>query len=302
VFLQAIESVYLKGLSDEFALNEMDSTGTVGENTGSRLYAANDAGANSNPQTSKSRNWEFVLIPYVWFTDLNADITVNGATADVDASFLDLAKDLDIAFMFHGEAWWKGKLGGFVDTVYSKLSDSGNISLQNSNSVNVGLTSKLFILEFGGLYQASTWDIGSPYNSFVQKAKPSVTLDFLAGGRYWYLKNELDIYGPLGILPPEIDKSRKWVDFIVGGRIGLNFYKKLTFEVRSDIGGFDLDFSSTISWNIVSVLAYELPWYRITPMIGYRALYDDYSNVSGSNRFESKFWLHGPVLGIAFMF
>src|SRR3989304_10474828 len=45
-----------QGLSDEFALNEMDSTGTVGENTGSRLYAASDAGADSYSQTSKARN------------------------------------------------------------------------------------------------------------------------------------------------------------------------------------------------------------------------------------------------------
>src|SRR3989304_3309948 len=59
--------------------------------------------------------------------------------------------------------------------------------IENSNSVNVGSTSKLFILEFGGLYRAGTWDIGSRYNSFVQKAKPSVTLDFLASGRYWQL-------------------------------------------------------------------------------------------------------------------
>ncbi len=291
-----------QGLSDEFALNEMDSTGTVGEYQGGRLYAANDAGSESSLQTSNSKHWEFLLAPYVWFTGINADITVNGATADVDASFFDLAKDLDFAFMFHGEAWWKRKFGGFVDTVYSKLSDSGDISLPNSNSVDVGLTSKLFILEFGGLYRAGTWDIGSPYNSFVQKAKPSVTLDFLAGGRYWYLKNELDIHGPLGMLPSEIDKSRKWVDFIVGGRVGLNFYKKLTFEVRSDIGGFGLGSSSKIAWNIVSAIGYELPWYRITPLIGYRALYDDYSAESGSNRFESKFWLHGPVLGIAFIF
>ena len=189
-----------------------------------------------------------------------------------------------------------------MDTVYAKLSDSGNISLPNSNSVNLGLTSKLFILEFGGLYRAGTWDIGSPYNSFVQKAKPSVTLDFLAGGRYWHLKNELDIHGPLDMLPSEIDKSRQWVDFIVGGRIGLNFYKKLTFEVRSDIGGFGLGSSSKIAWNIVAAIGYELPWYRITPLIGYRALYDDFSAESGSNRFESKFWLHGPVLGIAFIF
>lgn len=63
-----------------------------------------------------------------------------------------------------------------------------------------------------------------------------------------------------------------------------------------------LGFSSDFSWNIVSVIAYELPWYRITPIIGYRALYDDYSDGSGNDRFAYNAWLHGPVLGVAFRF
>ena len=204
--------------------------------------------------------------------------------------------------MLHGEVWWKRKFGFFVDSVYAKVSADGSIDHPTLGSIDIDDTFKLFLLEFGGLYRAGTWDIGSPYNSFVQRAKPTVTLDLLAGGRYWHMKNELDIHGPTGVLPSEVESDRNWFDFIVGGRVGLDFYKKLTFVVRSDVGGFDLGFSSKISWNIISWIAYELPWYRITPLIGYRALYDDYSEGSGNNRFENNTWLHGPLIGVAFRF
>ena len=60
--------------------------------------------------------------------------------------------------------------------------------------------------------------------------------------------------------------------------------------------------SSSFYWNIVSLIAYELPWYTITPSIGYQALNDDYYNGSGNNRFENNAWMHGPVIGVAFRF
>lgn len=291
-----------KGLADEVALDEMDWISTDSENPGGSLYAANEAGANSTPQTSNSKDWEFILVPYGWLTGLSGDITVKGRSADVDATFLDLLGDLDIAGMLHGEVWWKGKIGFFTDTTFAKLSVDGDITLPNSDSIDINNTTTLFLQEIGGLYRAGTWPIGSPENNFVRESKPTITLDLLAGGRYWYMENELDIHGPLGILPSDIDAHKNWFDFIVGGRILLNFYKKLTFEVRTDVGGFGLGFSSNISWNIVSVIAYELPWYRITPLIGYRALYDDYSDGSGNNRFAYNAWMYGPVLGVAFRF
>jgi hypothetical protein len=54
-----------------------------------------------------------------------------------------------------------------------------------------------------------------------------------------------------------------------------------------------LVFHQDFSWNVVSVIAYELPWYMITPIIGYRAPCDDYCDGSGNNRFENGTWMHG---------
>jgi hypothetical protein len=291
-----------QGLSDRFAINDIYSTERVSESSTTSVYASNDTEANSNRQTSKTKDWEFILIPYGWFTGVSEDIVVNGRGADAHASFLDLLKHLDIGAMFHGEVWWKGKFGIYADTLYSKITINKDVTLRGFSSINADLKTTFFIQEFGGLYRVGTWPVGSPYNQFVQRSKPSVTFDILAGGRYWHLNNELDIHGPLGILPLEIDQSQNWFDFIVGGRARLDFYKKLFLELSTDIGGFDLSFSSKFSWNVIAVVGYELPWHRITPLIGFRALYDDYANGSGNTRFEAKTWMYGPLLGAAFRF
>ncbi|MCI0454252.1 MAG: hypothetical protein L0Y68_04555 [Candidatus Dadabacteria bacterium] len=288
-------------VSDLVALNDIDSTDTVGGNSGD-FYAANDEETNPSTHNSNPKDWEFIIISYLWMLGIKGDVGVERITTDVDASFSDLAKNLDFAAEAHIEVW-KRNFGMFIDFTYSKLSNSEGVTLQRiPASFNINLDAYFLLLEVGGLYRVGTWPVGSPYNNFVQKAKPNVTLELLAGGRYWYLKTDLDIKGPLGILPPEVDASEQWLDLFVGARVKLELIKKLQFHLRSDIGGFGASFSSDISWNIAAYLGYELPWYRITPIIGYRALYVDYENGSGNDRFEYKTWTYGPQIGIAFIF
>jgi hypothetical protein len=291
-----------QGLSDNLAMNDVYSAERLSENPAASDYTANDSEANSNSKAPKSRNWEFTLVPYGWFTSISEDIVVNGQGASGHATFIDLLEHLDIAGMLHGEVWWKGRIGIYSDTIYSKLALNKDVALRRLGSISAGLQTSFFIQEFGALYRVGTWPVGSPYNQFVQRSKPSFTFNILAGGRYWHLKNELDVRGPLGILSKQIDQSQNWFDFIVGGRARLEFYKKLFLEVTTDIGGFDISFSSKFSWNVLAVLGYELSWHRITPLIGFRALYDNYANGSGNSRFDSKMWMYGPALGVAFKF
>jgi hypothetical protein len=282
------------GLSDLLAFNDRENSGDV--------MAVNDTEANSSPYTTTTKDWEFIVFPYLWMLGINGKVGVKGRTLNVDASFSDLAKNLDFAAEVHIEVW-KRNFGIFVDSTYAALSMSHGVTLQRVPvSINVNLKSYFLLLEVGGLYRVGTWPVGSPYNSFVQKVKPAVTLELLAGVRLWYLKNDLDIKGSSGIISKDVDASEQWQDLFVGGRVGLELIKKLQLVLRSDIGGFGASFSSKISWNIAAYLTYELPWYRITPVIGYRALYDDYENGSGNNRFEWKTWTYGPQIGIGFSF
>ena len=291
-----------RGLSDKFAINDMYPSGRVSENPAGSVYASNDTEANSDPETPKSKDWEFTLVPYGWFTSISEDLEVKGKSASAHATFLDLLKHLDIGAMFHAEVLWKRRFGIFADSLYSKLSINKDVTLRQLASINVGLQTSFFVQEIGGVYRVGTWPVGSPYNQFVQRSKPAFTFDILGGGRYWHLKNELDVRGSSGVLSAQIDQSQNWFDFFFGGRAQLDFYKKLFLELRTDVGGFDISFSSKFSWNVLAVVGYELPWYRMTPLIGFRALYDNYANGSGNSHFDSKMWMYGPALGVAFKF
>jgi hypothetical protein len=300
--IQGVSSKHNSGVfADEFAFNEMDSNGAAGENSGGSVYATENERANSRSAASDPKDWEFLIAPYLWLSNLNGDITVRGIQSNVDIGVIDALKHLDFGFAFHGEVWWKGKLGIFVDPFYVRLSDNQGVELRRFN-ISANLTATTWIVEFGAAYRVGTWPVGSPYNSFVQKAEPSVTLELLAGGRYWRLKNEVDISGSRGILSGEFDATKSWVDPFIGARIRLELAKKLFLQIRGDIGGFDI--ASEFTANIFPSIAYEFSCHGvgIAPFVGYKALYVNYETGSGNDQFQYKTWMYGPLLGVAFRF
>lgn len=280
--------------SYEIALNDGNITeaDASGENL---LLAADDTGADTTYIESPSNKWHFAILPYLWMMGINGKTAIKGRTANLNVSFGDIWDNLDFAAEVHIEAW-RDRFGFFIDTSFAKISLKKDVDLRFDKTLTAKFITRFFLGEFGGFYRAGTWPLGGAGS----KTNTSLTLDLIGGGRYWYLKNELDITGPIG-LNPNISDSQSWFDFIVGGRINLAI-NKFFVQVRSDIGGFGLGFSSDISWNIAGYIGYELPWYKITPIIGYRALYDKYSNGSGNNRFLWDVWIYGPQIGVGFQF
>lgn len=290
------ESGPLLGSSYEVALNDNYYTDTE-DSDDSVLLAANDTETETTYIEAPSNKWHFAVIPYLWMMGLNGKVGVKGRTADMNVSFSDIIKNLDFAAEVHIEAW-RDRFGFFIDATYSKISLTDNVKLRQDRTLNIKNVSQFFLGEFGGFYRAGTWPLGTGSNQ--SKTNTSLTLDLIGGGRYWWLEDEIDLRGPLG-QNPQFSGSESWFDFIVGGRANLAI-NKFFVQIRTDIGGFGLGFSSDISWNIVGYIGYELPWYKITPIIGYRALYDKYSNGSGDNRFLWDAWMYGPQLGVAFQF
>ena len=127
--------------------------------------------------------------------------------------------------------------------------------------------------------------------------KPELTLEATAGARYTYLRSRVEFVGtgPLIGVQGTIDKSKNWIDPIVGGRALWNPHKSWQVNFEADIGGFGAgsDFSSNLNAGI---------FYRITDWLllwgGYRALYTDYDK----NDFKFNAWIHGPYLGLGFEF
>jgi len=262
------------------------------------MYAASDQDtSHSTYVQAPSRKWQFSIIPYLWLMGINGKTTIKGRTADLDVSFGDIWDNLDFAAEVHFEAW-RDRYGFFIDTSYAKIALKKDVDLRLDNTLNTKFITKFFLGEIGGFYRVGTWPVGGGYE---KKTNTSFTFDAIAGGRYWYLKNTLKLSGPLDVLPSKISDSQNWFDFFVGGRVNLAI-NRFFIQLRSDIGGFGLGFSSDFAWNIAGYIGYELPWYRITPIIGYRALYDKYKDGSGDNRFVWDAWISGPQIGVGIQF
>jgi len=254
---------------------------------------AKDAKA-EHEQDSK---WEFILVPYLWMTGIDGDVTIKGRDADVDVSFDEILDNLDIALLNNFIAK-RGKWEFFVQPNYMKLSPEGDVD-RKSVTIDADVETEMLILEFGTFYRLGTWGSRFP-----------VSLDVLGGGRYWHFDNEIDL--DIDISLPGIDKDirrkrdvdadKDLIDPFVGLRVGTAITKKVRFDVRGDIGGFDIsDDTSDLSWQAIGLIEYDLSK-RIILGAGYRALDIRYGTGSGDDKEGIDATIHGPILGVGIRF
>ncbi len=89
-----------------------------------------------------------------------------------------------------------------------------------------------------------------------------------------------------------------WVDGFAGARARVSIAPNQHLELRGDLGGG----GSNFTWNALAAYAYEfttkggVTW---SGVLGYKALYVDYTKGEGRNRYEFDMVQHGPVLGLS---
>jgi len=138
-------------------------------------------------------------------------------------------------------------------------------------------------------------------------------IDVFAGGRAWWLKADASL--ALAGTTNTSDLGRNadgtlsaassvgWVDPLVGLRLRHQLEPGWNFVVSGDIGGFGA--GSKFSWQALATLNYDfcvrnnVTW---SGMVGYKALFVDYSKGSGLNHFEYDMTMHGPIIGIGARF
>ena len=248
------------------------------------------------------KDWQAFVALYLWFVGMDGRTGRGDMIADVDVSFGDIWDNLDFGIQGHVELWYK-KFIFFVDPMYMNLSSS------NSNTRVIGtlrseLDIEMFLMDIAAGYRVATVPLGNNTQSNNFKVWPALSVDLYGGGRIIALDTRLDltIDTPLGSLGRRVKLSETWFDFIVGTRLLFDFTENLLLSVRSDIGGFGLGFSSDIDWNFAANVGYQLPWWGVTPYVGYRVLYIDYRDGSGDNRFVYDVWHTGPQVGIGVRF
>ncbi len=231
--------------------------------------------------------WDFTVVPYLWAVGIDGKVEVGGYSADFNVSFSDIWKGLKSAALVHMEAR-KDKWGLFFNSLYMNPAFDG--TFRRARTILPGVTPPVrdvtldfqqWGVEAGALYQIGSWPL--------EEKGQSITLDVLAGARYWWLSADLDTST---FVNPS--KSTEWVDPFIGLRVTTDITKKCIFTLRGDVGGFGV--GSDFSWNGSGLFGYRFTR-NIQALAGYKAVYINYKAGSSSLRWNATY--HGPLMGLA---
>jgi hypothetical protein len=263
--------------------------------------------------------WQFSFTPYGWLPWVSGNMVVKGRNLDVAVDPSQIINSLDWPsivpmWMSYAEAR-RGQLSLFNDIVYANLSGSGGFSGTVSGRVatatfgaHVEADYQLAIVEAGAAYEI--WSRGS------QGSAGSTAFDLLAGARYWHqdvdisadLTGTVALNGPLGLTvhgDRAIAKSGSvdWVDPFIGARVRQQLAPGQEIVLRGDVGGFGA--GSQFSWQGIATYNWLLGVTHGIPVdgyVGFRALSADYSQGSGTSKFEFDNVIYGPVIGATMRF
>ena len=283
-----------------------------------------DAGI--TPQNPPSP-WAFRFTSYGWVTFLSGSQTVKGRTGAVDTNVFQMFSDSQslIPFMGYFEARYQDRISLFIDLMYANLtagqSSTRNFSLQpgvtGSLASAVSINYETLTVQFGGAYEVTRVGPDRGAEGPGMSGVGQTAFDILLGGRYWYQRADLtlSLNGSLNANTSDLvlsaDRTRayarsggvNWVDPFVGGRVRHKLAPGQDLLVEADIGGFGI--GSRISWQALAAYSFDIgktgsvAWAGV---VGYRALYVDYSQGSGSSLFEMNLLQHGPLFGVSARF
>lgn len=228
--------------------------------------------ADSAPEPPAESDWVFTAAPYAWLAGMNGSVASFGAPeTDIDFSFSDVLKNLDVGLMGAGEA----RNGRFLiasDVMWAKLSGDRDLPLGG----NVELTAETLTVTGLGGYSLVYGDGGN--------------LDVVAGARLWSVSNTLD-FSTIG----SFDDSATWVDPVVGLKGRANISPNFFVTGWALTGGYGV--SSKFMWDAMASVGYEFnDTFSMTA--GYRGLGVDYRN----DGFVYDVVQSGPILGFVFKF
>ncbi|MDH3596004.1 MAG: hypothetical protein OEM93_14275 [Rhodospirillales bacterium] len=248
--------------------------------------------SNAGADQYVSDDWTFQLAPYLWATQVEGDATFRGQEGELDLSFGDIWDELDGFLMVEGEVR-KGRLGAFANLVYGTISPSFDTVL---SSIDTDITYSS--VGFGGYYRLGPYDLSSA----VESDGPLLIVDLYAGARYTHLDVDVDL--DLGPGPSRsLAGDEGWIDPIVGLRTMWQLTPRWSITAYGDVGGFGV--GSDFSWLANALVGYRFDLFGEKDskfLVGYRALYQDYSSGSGGNKFAWDVTIHGPLVALAVEF
>ena len=234
--------------------------------------------------------------PYVWATQVDGDITVNGLTAPMNINLSDLWQmlrngEVRGGFMGHlafGRDNWSIFVNGDI------VSMAPAVQVRRAN-IETGLT--MTLLELGGAVDLFNANESDPANS-------PFAIQLLGGVRYYAVDTAAVVSLPNVNPLLTIDQGATWVDLFVGSQAIAKITPNTDIYVRGDVGGFGIGTSSLHAWNIASgISTNSICGSKL--FLGYRVFDVDQSLNGGSGSpqgFGVDQVIHGPVVGLTFQF
>jgi hypothetical protein len=266
--------------------------------------------------------WTFRVIPYGWLLGLYGNMTVKGRTAGVNLPFDKILEktfgsgNTLLALMGDFEAR-NGPFGIYADLVWAKVVASGDSvhvrrftpEITGAIGTSHSATIRLGIAEAGGTYEITRFTMPRADSPGIP-----VAIDFIAGARYWYQQASVSFNLTAGLNIADlvigsrgfaIAKSGNvdWVDPLLGVRARFEIAPGQNIFVRGDVGGFDV--GSKISWQAIGGYSFDFAeknGITYSGIIGFRALYVDYTQGAAQTRYAYKMLQAGPVIGVSFKF
>ncbi|MFN3591930.1 MAG: hypothetical protein ACK4TG_07055, partial [Thermaurantiacus sp.] len=192
----------------------------------------------SAPAKADSAGWEFNVVPYLWTAGVDGRLSHRNFPLEIEASasFGDILKRLDIGGMvaFEGR---RGRWGFVGDAFTVGLSDdSARIPVLG---VPIGLKANTTSLMGGAQFRVVDDE--------------AVSLDLLAGVRFWSMSTRFDVSVPEAIpLPPGIQRTysarerAQWPDVMVGAKASMALAPTVHLNGMAMIGGGGASLSSDL--------------------------------------------------------
>ena len=254
--------------------------------------AQDSANANSTgtlsapPVAAQDQNpWRFGVTVPAWAPAIDGNVTIQGHRQDVNVSFSRLRDHLDAAFSMGFDAS-KGKFDIYSDVGYMKF--SGGFTGPNGGNTSTDL--KFVIADAGLSYLLVKCGEERPF-----------VLAGTAGVRYWYIDTSLTFRDAAGTVNFDGSKTRDLAQPVIGLRGSQYLTRKFHLDFSGDVGGFDINNDTDITWSATGVLTYDFcKWFSLSA--GYKALAIDESNGNGAGKNGLNLIFNGALIAAQFKF
>jgi opacity protein-like surface antigen len=250
------------------------------------LALAAPAAAEPPPQ----RDWDVALFGYGWLIASEASFDTEFGDVDIDASISDNLEDLELAAMGALDVRYR-RFVFFLDGVWTQIGDESSVA---QGRVDADMTLAYADAKLG----FRLLDATAPWADASQLDAPRVVFDLLGGARYWYTRLEADGRFP-NVSNRQFDKTKDWVDPLVGARFAIGILPTLNFSVIGDVGGFDIGNGSELTWMVMPTLNWR-PWEHWSFHAGYKHVKAERERPRTNRDLDVE--LTGPMVGVGFHF